>query len=144
MQTQERKELVAPCGIDCGNCELFTCKDDPKLYDTLIKMSIPKEKILCSGCRKASGHCPVIPDLCATYTCSQDKSLSFCYECNEFPCAMLQPAADRANILPHNLKVFNLCMIKNKGIDDFIASYQEIKQKYYQGKMEVGKGPKLI
>jgi hypothetical protein len=56
---------------------------------------------------------------------------------------MLHPSADRANVLPHNLKMFNLCTIKNKGIDAFIASYPESKRRYYQGKMEVGKGPKL-
>jgi hypothetical protein len=144
MQTQERREMVAPCGIDCGNCELFICKDDPKLYESLIKRGIPKERIPCAGCREVQGHCPVIPEVCATYTCSNGKKLNFCFECNDFPCNMLQPSADRANVLPHNLKVFNLCTIKNKGLDNFIASYKGIKQKYYQGKMEVGKGPKLI
>lgn len=143
MHSRERKELVGPCGIDCGNCELYMSKDDPKLYELLISRGIPKEKIPCTGCRSIKGNCPVIPETCKTFICSDSKGLTFCYECTDFPCSMLQPSADRANVLPHNLKVFNLCTIKNKGIDEFISSYKEVKQKYYQGKMEIGKGPRL-
>jgi hypothetical protein len=143
MESIERKQLVAPCGLDCGICEVYISKDNPQLFDNLIKVGIPKEKLPCPGCRKVQGNCPVIRGTCATYSCSLEKRLEFCYECKEFPCSMLQPASDKANVLPHNMKVFNLCIIKNKGIDHFINTYNEIKKKYYQGKMEIGKGPKL-
>jgi len=53
----------------------------------------------------------------------------------------LNLAADRATTLPHNLKVFNLCVIQRLGVDDFIKQSAEIKITYYQGKMSIGRGP---
>ena len=97
----------------------------------------------CAGCRNIEGKCPIIQGTCSTYTCVKEKGVEFCYECGDFPCAMLQPASDRAAVLPHNLKVFNLCSIQNKGLDRFIQDYAEIKRKYYQGKMAIGKGPQV-
>ena len=143
MNNDERINLVAPCGIDCGICELHTCTEGSELYNSMIARGIPKEKIPCSGCRAVEGNCPVLPAVCTTYTCVDGKKKEFCFACDEFPCAMLQPSSDRANILPHNLMVFNLCSIKRMGVENFIQASLMIKQKYYKGKMTVGKGPQL-
>lgn len=143
MESNERQNLVAPCGIDCGICELYTCKDDSQLYDRLIANGIPMDKIPCEGCRSSLGNCPVIQETCHTYTCVQKKNVDFCSDCDEFPCVYLHPSADRANVLPHNLKVYNLCKIKNEGLNHFIQQSAEIKARYYAGKMFVGKGPRL-
>lgn len=144
MMTKERIDLVAPCGIDCGTCELNICRDNPQLFSNLVSRGIPKEKIPCDGCRTVKGNCPVIPEKCETYNCVSGKKVDFCFDCSDFPCNMLQPSADRANILPHNLKVFNLCKIKSKGVEGFIKESSEIKLKYYKGKMVVGKGPQIV
>ncbi len=141
----EREHLVAPCGIDCGNCEAYTCRDDRKLHDYLVSRGMSAAKLPCAGCRSVEGRCPAHPDerVCATYACVREKGVRYCHECAGFPCGMLHPSADRADVLPHNLKVFNLCFIRNKGIEEFIASYPEIKRKYYKGKMVIGQGPQI-
>ncbi|MCF8297058.1 MAG: DUF3795 domain-containing protein [Saprospiraceae bacterium] len=143
METKERLNLVAACGIDCGICELYICKDNKQLYDYLISIGIPESKIPCEGCRANHGNCPIHPEACETYKCVNSKKLEFCCECNEFPCVMLNPAADRADKLPHNLKVFNLCKIKNSGLEAFVKESPEIKNKYFKGEMVIGKGPQL-
>lgn len=144
MITSERTSLVAPCGIDCGICELYLCKDNDRLLAYLLSKGIPQEKLPCPGCRAVQGHCPVIGSQCASYTCAVEKDVEFCYQCREFPCSKLQPAADRADVLPHNLKVFNLCTIQRAGVEGFIELSAGIKQKYYQGRMQVGNGPQLV
>jgi len=48
-----------------------------------------------------------------------------------------------ADILSHNTKLFNLCMIKKRGVEDFIKKSLKIKQTYHKGKTEVGKGSNL-
>jgi hypothetical protein len=138
MRKDERKKLVAPCGIDCGLCECYTCRDDEQLYKRLISRGIPEEKLPCAGCRAIEGLCPVIDGKCATYVCVIEKGIDFCFDCTDFPCSKLNPAADRAEILPHNMKVFNLCTIQRKGLEDFIERSTEFKKKYYKGKMAVG------
>ena len=132
--TKERLTLAAPCGIDCGVCELNMCKGDLKLIDVLVSMGIPGNKIPCGGCRSIQGNCPVIKSTCETYKCVTEKNVKFCFECDEFPCVKLQPSADRANKLPHNMKVFNLCTMKRAGVENFILQSPEIKQRYMSGR----------
>ena len=139
----ERLSMVAPCGIDCGICELHICKDDEQLYNHLIQMGISKDKLPCEGCRSIEGHCPTIRNICDTWLCVNENELEFCSACNDFPCNKLQPAADRANILPHNLKIFNLCKINQIGLKAFTEKSMEIKIRYYKGKIQVGSGPQL-
>ncbi|MDP2889396.1 MAG: DUF3795 domain-containing protein [Bacteroidota bacterium] len=139
----ERLSMVAPCGIDCGICELHLCKDDQNLYNYLLQLGIPKEKLPCPGCRAIEGNCPVKPTVCDTWTCVRENELEFCSACTDFPCNRLQPCADRADVLPHNLKVFNLCLINQIGLKAFTERSGEIKMKYYKGKIVVGNGPQL-
>lgn len=62
MIQNERVNLVAPCGIDCGICELYLCKDHKDLYNHLLSKGFPATKIPCKGCRNIEGYCPVIPE----------------------------------------------------------------------------------
>ena len=143
MNTNERINLVAPCGIDCGTCELYLCQHDEGLLNALVSKGIPKEILPCRGCRDMDGKCPVIGRQCATYVCVKEKDVDFCFHCRDFPCAKLHPSADRADVLPHNMKVFNLCIIQREGVEGFIDISGELKKKYYKGKMEIGKGPRV-
>jgi len=135
--------LVAPCGINCSDCGAHLVKDNPVLIERLLASGARKESLPCAGCREVKGNCPVIGSTCETYICIEKRGFDFCYECPEFPCAKLNPAVDRANTLPHNTKVFNLCFIQRHGLAKFLEKAPEIKQRYYQGKMEIGKGPQL-
>lgn len=144
MTNQARAHLVAPCGIDCAVCELYLCKDSPELFAYLLSKGIPQNKLPCKGCRESAGGCPVIGGACETYACVQQKQVAYCCDCGSFPCAKIQPCADRAETLPHNLKAFNLAMIKNQGIEQFVEQSARLKQTYYKGKMAVGKGPQVV
>ena len=143
MTSKERLNLVAICGIDCGICELYTCGHDHALFNKLVSMDMPKEKLPCDGCRSVEGACPVIAEICETYKCAIEKNVKFCFDCREFPCEKLHPAANRAEVLPHNMKIFNLCTIKRVGLDAFVEKSAEIKERYYAGRMAIGKGPQL-
>ncbi len=55
----------------------------------------------------------------------------------------MQPSADRADVLPHNAKAFNLCTVKRIGVENFVKVSSEIKERYYRGKMVVGNGPQI-
>jgi hypothetical protein len=139
----ERLSLIAPCGIDCGICELHLVSETDELYQSLLKRGIRKEKLPCPGCRAVEGNCPVKPTVCDTWKCVKENELEFCSACTDFPCNRLQPCADRADVLPHNLKVFNLCLINQIGLKAFAGRSGEIKMKYYKGKIVVGSGPQL-
>lgn len=139
----ERMELVAPCGIDCGICEMHLAGKNEQLFNYLVASGIPKEILPCKGCNASGGKCPIMPGTCATYECTREKGVSICSDCNDFPCMKLAPAADRSDKLPHNLKVFNLSTIKTKGLEAFTQESISIKQHYFKGKMVIGRGPQL-
>jgi len=119
------------------------CKDDPGLMERLLSRGIPRERLPCPGCRSVSGACPVISARCETWSCVNDKKVEYCFQCGDFPCPKLNPSSDRAAVLPHNVKVFNLCTIKRTGAEGFVRESSLIQKRYFQGKMEIGKGPRL-
>ena len=52
----DKKELTAPCGLDCFNCELY----EKNLTDNLAglihdKLGVPEDQIACKGCRRQDG-----------------------------------------------------------------------------------------
>ena len=158
MSTAKEKILVGPCGISCRHCSFYQLKDNSALADFLVSRGFSRDKLKpCPGCRPTEGKCPnanctretLFTDLptggssCATYICSVEHGVDFCYECPEFPCVKLQPCADMTNDLPQNMKVFYLSYIKNQGLTEFLEKYPEFGLKYYFGKMVIGKGPQL-
>jgi hypothetical protein len=77
---------------------------------------------------------------CATLDCVKEKGVELCTECSNFPCALLAPTADGAKNYPHNLKVYNLCLIKQTGIEHWIEEAATIRKRYFTNTFVVGKG----
>lgn len=152
MSTTKENMLVAPCGLSCGHCPLYLAKDVPAIMEFLLSTGCNRDSIPCPGCRPLEGKVacaketfdfPKVDGRCATYACVVEHGVEFCFECEEFPCVKLQPCADFAKDLPHNMKVFNLCYIKNHGLTEWLKQYAEIMPRYFFGKIAIGQGPQL-
>ncbi len=139
---EDKKALTAPCGLDCFNCGLYKDNLTPELTETIHENTgTPIEDIPCLGCRIQDGkHYHLPEEGCATLDCVKAKGVDLCCDCNEFPCDLLAPTADGAATYPHNMKVYNLCRIKNKGLDSWIKEAGQIRKRYYTGAFVVGKG----
>ncbi len=142
MKKKDDITLVAPCGGYCGDCPAYKVKDDPSLKEVLAK-KINWNGVPCPGCRPSKGKVQFVDGTCETYACISKRGHDFCFECVDFPCSKFNPAADRADVLPHNIKLFALCYIKQHGVDKWKEKTSEVKQRYYRGKMVIGKGPQL-
>lgn len=143
MTNTSENRMAAPCGTWCQICVCVQAKDSPELMESLVARGIPREKLPCPGCREVEGLCPVLPEPCATYRCAVDHGVNFCHECDEFPCEKLNPAAHRAEVLPHNIKIYHLCYQKQHGLTAWKEAAPEIQKRYFQGVMKVGRGPVL-
>ena len=120
-------KMTAPCGLDCFNCQFFLASDNAEALEIVEKISeeynMPLDVMMCDGCRSHDGKIPLQKHLfgtdhkCAAYECSKAKGVQFCGECEDFPCDNLHPYADKAETLPHNTKVFNLCLINKMGLE---------------------------
>jgi len=139
----DRKYQTAPCGLECFNCNLQeeNLTDEYKMKVAEYRKILPDE-VACKGCRPEQGKCRYAEFDCATWACVQKKGVTYCFECDEFPCGLLMPTAQGASF-PHNMKVYNLCRMKLLGIDVWIEESAFIRKRYYEGKFVVGQGPIL-
>ena len=70
--------------------------------------------------------------------CIERKGIDFCGDCPEFPCNHLHQYADVASVLPHNTRVFNLCLIKRMGLESWAETKGKSgKDTYYKGKFKI-------
>ncbi len=135
--------MTSPCGRDCFNCPLFHARENPKLAGSLAaRFGMPEQEVPCEGCKPTGGECRLLRGLglsfpCSLYLCSREKKVEFCYDCPEFPCERFHPYADRADSLAHNMKVFNLCMIRKLGLENWAKNHARPSfLRYFQGKLK--------
>ena len=101
------KDLIAPCGMNCGICYAFLRKENK-----------------CPGCRKPDANKPVTRVRCKIKTCKFFKKgkAKFCIECNEFPCKNLGKLDKRYREKYHMSMIENLEFIQSKGMKKFLKS----------------------
>jgi len=129
--TIDYHHMTAPCGLPCFECYLFLANDNEEIRTMVSReLNIPEEKSVCSGCRSEGGKCAHLPVDCRLYPCALAKGLSFCFECSEFPCDLLQPYRDQAKLW-HNTKVYNLCLIKKMGLESWAKNAAKRVQEAY-------------
>jgi hypothetical protein len=135
-------QMTAPCGLDCFNCTFYLASASPDAMAQLEQWSqeygIPIEVMPCKGCRHHDGKIPVQLHLygeshrCAAYECAKRNDHGFCGDCQDFPCDHLHPYADKAATLPHNTKVFNLCLINKMGLEKWAETKAaEVRNTYF-------------
>ena len=135
------QQMTSPCGLDCFNCPAYLANEDIELRTNISKrLNIPLEEARCKGCRNEGGTISFLGDSkpCAVFRCTREKNIRYCYECTDFPCDHLHPYADQASVRPHNTKLFNLCLIKKMGIDQWAKNKaHHVKKTYFHGKLKV-------
>jgi hypothetical protein len=135
------KWMTAPCGLDCFNCLMYLANEDEELRTKISEnLGISFEQAVCKGCREEAGKPNFLnwTEPCNVYRCITKRKLGFCYQCSDFPCDHLQPYADRASEVPHNTKVFNLCLIKKMGLESWAETKaRDVKHKYFKEKFKL-------
>ncbi len=117
MLNKNRWNLVAPCGLYCGECTAFL---DGK----------------CGGCRSNKGLSKEYRKYCKIYRCSSSKNLKICLECKEFPCKLFDFfKAERLEESSWFLDVWsNMKQIKEMGLTDFLRK----KENWLRKRKECG------
>jgi hypothetical protein len=62
---KDKIALVAPCGINCGDCGVHLARDKAKVIETLVargfdRESLNEKSLPCGGGRAVKGNCAVI------------------------------------------------------------------------------------
>jgi hypothetical protein len=105
-QVQFDPLMIAPCGMNCGTC-----------------LGYLREKNRCPGCRVFSMDKAVSIQRCIIPRCEYlaKTESGFCFECGKFPCRRLKQLDLRYRTKYRTSFIENLLMIKEKGIETFLA-----------------------
>lgn len=133
--------MTSPCGMDCFNCPAYLANEDMNIRKGISeRLHMPIEEARCAGCRNAKGTISFQGDNepCGVFRCTSKKGITYCYECTDFPCDYLHPYADQATTRSHNTKLFNLCLIKKMGLDQWAKKKAlNVKNTYFSGTLKV-------
>lgn len=138
-----KQKIVAPCGIDCFNCELYEENVTKEFQERLSAATkIPAEKISCKGCSNGN-RClflEVQDKRCKTLDCINQKGVDYCFNCDTFPCEYLMPLANKADKFPQNMKLYNLCLMKKIGVEAWSEMAADIRKTYFTKELNIGEG----
>ncbi|MFH2039893.1 MAG: DUF3795 domain-containing protein [Chloroflexota bacterium] len=104
-----KKDLVAPCGINCRLCYAFI-----------------REKNHCPGCRGDDFLKMKSCLACKIKNCEKfkERNYQYCFECDDFPCSRLKHLDKRYRTKYGTSVIENLDSIKNNGVNEFVISDQ--------------------
>lgn len=102
-----RKELIAPCGMNCGVCIAYL-----------------REKKPCSGCRMVSENKPQHCVSCIIVNCNKlsETDSGFCMDCEQFPCPRMKRLDARYRKNYKTSLIVNQKKIKLVGIEAFLQN----------------------
>ena len=100
-----KKELVAPCGINCGVC-IHYLRAENKCHGCFTGRKVNDKLIKCSrrNCQKRTGD--------------------FCFECGKFPCQSIKTLDKRYREKYSMSPIENLEFIRDNGIEKFLEKEQ--------------------
>jgi hypothetical protein len=107
MKNPITRNLVAPCGMNCGICKGYL-----------------REKNPCPGCKYIRENKPVTRVKCRMRTCTKRRG-RYCCNCPDFPCARLLQLDKRYRTKYGMSEIENLEFIKENGIRKFVAAERE-------------------
>jgi hypothetical protein len=109
------EDLVAPCGMYCALCSGYLAlQNDVK--NKGIRMPY------CQGCRSRNKKCAFLKKRCSLLL---NRTVAFCYECNDFPCEPLKHLDTRYRMLFKTSFIENLQCIEKKGIRQFLDEQEK-------------------
>ncbi|QOR34992.1 DUF3795 domain-containing protein [Clostridium sp. 'deep sea'] len=96
---------IPPCGIYCGTCANYI-----------------REKNSCAG---ATEHCRIRKCKGIYVCCIEKKGLSYCYQCNIFPCSRFKKFASTWLKLGQDL-INNQYLLKELGEEAWLAKFNKL------------------
>lgn len=109
------EKLIAPCGMNCALCVHYQFGEK-----NLNRLGFHKK--YCPGCIPRGKNCLFLGGACARLA---NGELRFCHLCENFPCKRLKALDKRYRTKYGMSMIDNLRMIKECGMDAFLASQEE-------------------
>lgn len=116
--SEMRKDLIAPCGMNCSLCIAYQFKEKDLNSQGF-------HRTYCPGCITRGKNCTHMGDSCELLG---KGAVRFCYECVSFPCKRLKSLDKRYHTKYHMSMIENLTFIILRGfsgkvIHDFCPDF---------------------
>lgn len=116
---------ISVCGLNCAKCDIYQAyHGDEKLRDEIVEWfrreqneTVGPEQIACDGCR-GSVEVHWSPE-CKMMLCARERGLQHCFQCEEFPCAIVNEFASDG-VSHHERTVRNAKRMREIGIEAWI------------------------
>ena len=108
--------LIAPCGMNCALCSSYLALK----YDLRAK-GIRMAR--CVGCRQGRKNCAFLKKQCPQLSKGE---VTFCFECESFPCRRLKTIDERYRTHFRMSLVDNLQFIKEHGMEEFLKEQEKL------------------
>jgi hypothetical protein len=124
-QNSENNHLVSACGLYCGSCGIYLAtqeNDSEKIVQYAMVLNQSYDETLCDGCgsERKSLHCSKI---CTFIDCKYQKGVSYCADCNEFPC---QALIEFKSKMPHRAEIIEAQKrVKEIGIENWLTEMKD-------------------
>ena len=96
------RNLIAPCGMNCGICAAYL-----------------RKKNACAGCNKIEADSPKTRVSCRIRICPQRRG-KYCHDCADYPCDRLMRLDKRYRARYGMSEIENLEFIRARGVNEFI------------------------
>lgn len=108
------RALQGRCGLYCGECEIYmaySTNDRKSLRriagerSEILGRDLSAEQIKCLGCKSPVASCWGAG--CKIRICAEGRGNEFCYQCSDFPCAVLESLFERKPQARENLRTIS-------------------------------------
>ena len=109
------------CGLYCGACAVLIANKKGTVDKRAQEWEMNPEDIACHGCKTdvISVYCKT----CDIKECAENRTIEFCCECEEYPCARI--VEFRNDECPHHSVVLvNLDTIKKEGVSKWLNNQE--------------------
>ena len=119
------RELVGICGLYCGTCPIYLARrdnDTSQLEEISQARGVPVDQIHCDGCLSNDVFAPCVECPYDFRKCAAGKGVTWCFECDEFPCQRLDDFKDVhvVNGISHHAHVIeHLRRMKECGVEQW-------------------------
>ncbi len=125
------RSLIGICGLYCGTCPSYLAprqNDLEPIRARAVEWGLSEEEVTCDGCLSERVAKPCRGCVPGFRECAREHSVTWCFECGEFPCERnwrFRDAHVVDGISHHEHVIDDLEHMRTHGIESWLATQRE-------------------